>query len=245
MTAEAANPLVAGRRDSTEWYTGLGLVESIADTVAGIESGSWIDSMIGGLAAGLEALATVVDPLGSLVSWGVAWLLEHVKPLSDALDWLAGDPDQIVAFAQTWRNVAGHCATVAADLQYVVATDVADWSGAAAEGYRTHAATQVHAVEGIGRAAGGIGGLVEGAGLLVALVREMVRDLIADFVSVLAVRLPMWLAEAGLTLGIATPLVVAQVGSLVAKWAARIATVVHGLIRSLRRLGPMIGRLEE
>jgi hypothetical protein len=30
-----------------------------------------------------------------------------VKPLSEALDWLAGDPAQIAAQAQTWRNVAG------------------------------------------------------------------------------------------------------------------------------------------
>jgi hypothetical protein len=32
--------------------------------------------------------------------------MEHVKPLSEALDWLAGDPGQISAHAQTWRNVA-------------------------------------------------------------------------------------------------------------------------------------------
>ncbi|WLS44520.1 hypothetical protein Q3V37_24510 [Micromonospora profundi] len=106
MTDVVANPLVAARHDSTRWYTGLGLVEDVADTVSGIESGSWIDSTIGGVATSMDALATVLDPLGSLVSWGVGWLLEHVKPLSDALDWLAGDPDQIHAYASTWRNVA-------------------------------------------------------------------------------------------------------------------------------------------
>ncbi len=40
-------------------------------------------------------LGVVLDSIGTLVSYGVAWLIEHVKPLSDALDWLAGDPDQI------------------------------------------------------------------------------------------------------------------------------------------------------
>jgi hypothetical protein len=219
------------------------LVESVSDTVAGIEAGSWIDSTIGGVATGMDALATVLDPLGSLVSWGVAWLMEHVKPLSDALDWLAGDPDQITAFAQTWRNVAASCADVAEEFRTALGAEIAEWGGPSAEAYRRHAAEQLHAMVGIGRAAGGVGSLVELSGLLVALVRELVRDLIADFVSILAVRLPMWLAEAGLTLGAATPLVVSQVGSLVAKWAARIAKVVAALIRSLRRVGPMIGRL--
>ena len=49
--------------------------------------------------------------------------------------------------------------------------------------------------------------------LLVGLVRGIVRDLIADFVATLAARLPAWLAEAGVTLGIATPWVVAQVSA--------------------------------
>jgi len=239
----AANPLVAARQDSTRWYTGLGLVESVASTVDGIESGSWIDASIGGVAASMDALATVLDPLGALASWGVAWLMEHVKPLSDALDWLAGDPDQIAAYAQTWRNVAVHCREAAADLEASVTGQVGGWSGAAAQAYRAHASVHLDALTVIARAAGGIGALVEGAGLLVALVRELVRDLIADFVSVLAVRLPMWLAETGFTLGAATPLVVSQVGSLVAKWAARIGRLVTALIESLRRLTPLLGRL--
>ena len=117
MTDAAINPLVAPRIDSTRWYSGLGLIEDIADTVAGIESGSWIDSAIGGVATSLDTLATVLDPLGSLVSWGVGWLLEHVKPLSDVLDWLAGDPDQVTAYAQTWRNIAAESTGTAADLQ--------------------------------------------------------------------------------------------------------------------------------
>jgi hypothetical protein len=53
------------------------------------ESGSWIDGTIGGFGVAMDALGVMTDPLGTLVSWGVAWLIEHLKPLSDALDWLA------------------------------------------------------------------------------------------------------------------------------------------------------------
>ncbi|WP_327025749.1 WXG100 family type VII secretion target [Micromonospora sp. NBC_01739] len=244
MTEVAANPLVAPRIDSTRWYSGLGLVEEINGTVAGIESGSWIDTTIGGVATSLDALATVLDPLGSMLSWGVGWLLEHVKPLSDALDWLAGEPDQITAYAQTWRNVAAQSAGAAADLQTAMSAQLVGWEGASARAYQEHVTGQIRAMGGLARAATGIASLVEGAGLLVALTREMVRDLIADFVSVLAVRLPLWLAETGVTLGAATPLVVSQVGSLVAKWAARIGRLVSALINSLRHLVPLLGRLE-
>jgi hypothetical protein len=100
-------------------------------------------------------------------------------------------------------------------------------------------------LDGLSTAAQGISYAVEGAGLLVGLVRGIVRDLIADFIGTLAVRLPEWLAEAGLTLGIATPVVIGQVGALVAKWANKIQHFVRGLLRSLARLHPRLGRLGE
>jgi hypothetical protein len=43
----------------------------------------------------LDALAFVSDPIGSLLQCGVAWIIDHVKPLSEALDWLAGDPGEM------------------------------------------------------------------------------------------------------------------------------------------------------
>jgi hypothetical protein len=67
-------------------------------------------------------------------------------------------------------------------------------------------------------------------------VRGIVRDLIAQFVATLAARLPQWLAEAGLTLGLATPVVIGQVAALVAKWVNKIQHFVRALLSSLRRL---------
>jgi hypothetical protein len=236
-----ANSLLADRVDSTTWYTGAGIVEDVNDLIAGFESGSWIDAGIGGLAASMDLLAVCTDPLGALASWGVAWLIEHVKPLSDALDWLAGDPDQITAYAQTWRNVSSAVASCASSFP----PHPAGWAGAAADAYRSSALAEVHALEGMTRAAGGIALIVEGGGLLVALVRGLVRDLIAEFVSVLAVRLPEWLAEEACTLGVATPWVAAQVSALVGKWVAKVARLLHGLAASIRKLLPALRRLGE
>ncbi|MGC4745199.1 ADP-ribosyltransferase [Micromonospora sp. DT201] len=245
MSADAAISLVATREDTTGWYSGVGVAEGIAGLRAGIESGSWVDATIGGVGASMEALAFCTDPVGSLVSWGVAWLIEHVQPLSDALDWLAGDPDQITAYAQTWHNVARHVGTQATAFGAAVGSDLADWAGAASDAYRAYAAKHVGSLQDIASAADLIGMLVEGAGLLVALVRELVRDLIADFVSVLAVRLWEWLAEAGLTLGLATPWVAAQVSALVAKWVAKVAKVLAALASTVNRLRPIFSRLGE
>ncbi|MFG1867293.1 WXG100-like domain-containing protein [Micromonospora arborensis] len=245
MSADVANPLIAARKDTTTAYSGVGIVEGLVDLRNGIENGSWIDTAIGGFGTSMEVLVTCVDPIGSIVSWGVAWLIEHVKPLSDALDWLAGDPDQITAYAQTWHNVSQHVSGQVTALSEAVRTEIATWTGPASEAYRRYSDEHVQHLTGLADAAGLIGTVVEGAGLLVALVRELVRDLIADFVSVLAVRLWQWLAEAGLTLGAATPLVAAQVSALVAKWAAKVAGLLTALARSVSRLRPILSKLGE
>ena len=236
--------LVAARVDSTGTWTGFALVEDIATLRSGIESGSWVDATIGGFASSMDVLATAMDPVGALASMGVAWLMEHVKPLSDPLDQLAGDPDQITAFAQTWDNVAHAAGQSAADLAAAVARDVSQWAGTAAHAYSAHA-TNLHA--GLAAAQEGASGVAvagRAAGLLVALVRELVRDLVAECVATLLVRVPEWLAEVGLTLGFGTPWVIGQVSSLVAKWVGKIARLLDGLIGSLRRLSPMLSQLQ-
>ena len=236
------NPLVVAGHSSTTWCTGLGLVEDAARISDGIHDNSWVDGTLGGVGASLDILGMAIDPLGSLVAWGVGWLMEHVKPLQEALDHLAGDPGEVAAHAATWRNVAASATTAGRQYADALGVQVGAWTGASGDAYRRHASQQLDAVSGIATASQAISYAVEGAGLLVGLVRGIVRDLIAQFVGTLAARLPQWLAEEGLTLGIATPVVVAQVAALITKWAERIQHVVRALLNSLRRLS---GKLDE
>ena len=235
--------LVAPVQDSNTATTGLGLVEDATRITAGIRDGSWVDVSLGGVGATLEALSPAIDPIGALVGWGVGWLLEHLQPLRDALDQLAGDADEIAAHAATWTNIAARTGSARAGYDQRLRTDVAGWAGAAGDAYRAHAAEQLVVLDGISVASSGIAAAVDGTGLLVSMVRGIVRDLIADFVATLAVRLPQWLAMEGITLGFATPFVAGQVSSLVLEWVRRIRHFIQALLDSLRRLIPRTDRL--
>jgi uncharacterized protein YukE len=239
-------PLVAVANPgiSADPWAGVWIAEDIETILAGVKSGSWIDVTLGAVSAGLDALAFVSDPIGSLLQYGVAWIIEHVKPLSEALDWLAGDPGQISAHAQTWRNIAGSLRDRAGDLERAVRWDTEEWKGAAADAYRTWTGQQKDAVGALAGAADTMAAITEGAGMLVAGVRMMVRDAIAVLVS----RLITYAAEEVFSLGLATPLVVEQVSTLCASWAARIGRWLKGLIRSLehlRGLGKKMGEAIE
>ncbi len=233
------NPLIAPVQDSTRWYSGIGIAESAADVKSGIESGSWVDIGLGTAGVGLEALSFVVDPLGSLFSAGVSWLIEHVKPLSDALDWLAGNADLVASHAQTWKNVAKAVGEVRDDYTRDVAGDTAGWQGHAGDAYRAAAARTADVLGGASTAADGFGSAVEMAGVVVAVVREVVRDLIADLVG----RLIAWALEVTFTLGLAAPVVAAQASAAAARWGAKIADILKKLVRTIGKLVPLLRKL--
>jgi Uncharacterized protein conserved in bacteria len=234
------NPLVATPTDvSPSPWSGVWIAEDIELLMQGIENGSWVDGILGGVSAGLDALALVSDPAGVLLQYGIAWLIEHVKPLSEALDWLAGDPAQISAYAQTWRNVAGALRDSVADLSQQVRMDVAEWTGSAGDAYRAWAKDQQDAIGGLAKAADTMAVATESAGQLIAGVRMLVRDAIAALVS----RLVVYAAELLGTAGAAAPLVLEQVTALIGSCAAKIARWLRALLSSLRTFASFVSRL--
>jgi hypothetical protein len=213
-------------------WAGVWIAEDLQQVSRGIKDGSWIEASLSAVSAGLDALAVVSDPIGALLQYGVAWIIEHVKPLTQALDWLAGDPAQVGGQAQTWRNVAVSLSDHAADLDRAVRWDTTEWIGDAADAYRRWTAQQKGAIEALAKAAETLAVITEAAGFLVAGVRILVRDAIATLVS----RLISYAAEEVFSLGLATPLVVEQVATLCTSWAARISRWLRDLITSLSRL---------
>jgi len=227
------NPLVAASVDGPkDAWSGVWIAEDIELIIQGVKNGSWVDGTLGVVGAGLDALALVSDPVGVLLQYGVSWIIEHVKPLSEALDWLAGDPGQIAGQAQTWRNVANDLQADADNLVRAAQWDISEWTGAAADAYRGWAKQQQQALEGLAKGAEAMAAITEGAGFLIAAVRIMVRDAIATLVS----RLIVYAVEELASFGFATPLVVEQVATLCASWASKIAQWLRGLLKSLQTL---------
>ncbi|MEV6303292.1 hypothetical protein AB0M02_28035 [Actinoplanes sp. NPDC051861] len=225
----------------TSPLAGVWIAEDVELIRRGVEDGSWVDGTLGVVGAGLDGLAAVVDPVGVLLQSGVAWLIEHVEPLSESLDWLAGDPAAIAANAQTWRDVGGEIQRQAEEVGHSVRFDLAEWTGLAADGYRDRSEQQRHALGALATASETMAAITEGAGFLIAAVRLLVRDAIAALVS----RLVVYAAEAAATFGLATPLVVHQATTLIATWTARIANWLRGLLSSLRNLVPLSARIDD
>jgi uncharacterized protein YukE len=234
------NPLVVPRIDQpTDIWAGIWIAEDIELIVQGVKNNSWVDTSVGSIGAALDGLAFVSDPGGAVLQYLAAWTMEHFRPLTDVLDWLAGDPGEIAGQAQTWRNVSTSLHSNVDGLRAALAADVSTWGGEAGPTYRAWAQLQQSAVDGLASACEAMATITECAGYVVAAVRIMVRDLIAIAFS----RAASYLVELGLSGGFAAPLVVEQVTTLTLSTGGRIARLLRGLIESLRRLFDAVPRL--
>ena len=139
----------------------------------------------------------------------------------------------------SWRNVSASLTTQYADLTAALNADITTWAGSASTAYRSWAQLQHSAIHGLAKAADAMAVITECAGLVVATVRVLVRDLIAIAFS----RAVTYITEEVFSLGFATPVVAAQLSTLVLACGARITRLMHGMVRSLTRLFEMAGQL--
>ncbi|APU21125.1 putative T7SS-secreted protein [Actinoalloteichus sp. GBA129-24] len=229
------NPLVADVVDSTSSTSGLSLVESVNSTNQAIGNGDWLEAGLGTA----DLVMTALDPFAAIISNGVGWLIEHVGPLSDALDSLAGNPDEIRSHADTWTNVADEVNSVSTELGNLIQSDVTTWTGAAADAYRDRATDTANLILAAGTAAGGAADGIQKAGEVVSAVRDAVRDIIADVVGSMV----SWALQVLFTLGIGLIWVVPKVVAKVAQTAAKIAQLITKLTTSMSKLTPLLKKL--
>ncbi len=166
-------------------FAGGGIAESAAqviDSAGRLGEGDFGEFGMNVAALGLDALGMAIDPLGSLATAGIGWLIEHLSFLREPLDWLAGNGDKIKAAVETWNKAAMELDRIAQDHHNAVETQVSGWEQRAADGFRSSQGQLVGETLAMSRTCVAVAGQVSTAGTITAAVRGMIRDLIAMFV---------------------------------------------------------------
>jgi hypothetical protein len=221
---------------------GAGAVSSIADFVKALGEEKPDAFQIGFTAAGagLDTLGTIVDPFDAALSSAVGWAIEHVWFLHEPLDALAGDPKQVVAQAQTWRNVAGELAAVARDHRAAVP---AEWHGAAADAYAGAVDGYASGLERASAQAADLAGLVLGTGAAVGAARALIRDLIAEFLGMVIKRALVALAAGFVSAGGSVAAFLVSVAIEAVALAQRIARHLSAILDALSQATTTSGQL--
>ncbi len=233
-----SNALIAGPVDTATPFSGAGLLDSGTQLAHAIESGNWVEGGLAAFGTAADTVATAIDPLGSLIAAGLGWLIDHFEPIKGWFNDLTGDAGAVAGFAQTWTNVQKQLDSTADYLDRVV-TDLDDMAGEAIEAYRRFQTDAAAHIRASGQWAGAMATGLQIASTIVQVVHDLVRDILSQLVGSAI----SWATQAVVTVGIATPWIVAQVSSRVASWTAKISSKLTGLLRSCGKLGDLLGEL--
>ncbi|WP_433520745.1 hypothetical protein ACQPZ2_25445 [Nocardia pseudovaccinii] len=171
-----------------------------------------------------RALA-IFDPFNFVGGLLMGWMLEHVEPMRKSLDSLAGNPDMVSAYSDSWANISERLTEVAATWSTEVKQGTAAWTGAAANAYRAKAdahmasiATQAALADSLSKVNKKMGELVDG-------VRGIVTEILNSLAGVLVEIAAILIASAGT----ASP-------ALIARAVFEISTATMSVSRMLLKL---------
>lgn len=99
------NPLITERVDSTTWYSGIGIIESLDMTIDGIISESWVDTTLG-------AVSTAADAYRFRADQDVT-LIRGLAKAADGMAAMVSITGAIVSTARTLvRDLIGECVSI-------------------------------------------------------------------------------------------------------------------------------------
>ncbi|WP_156138623.1 hypothetical protein [Microbacterium mangrovi] len=229
---------MASAVDTATPLSGTGLLDDGAQLVHAIESGDWLAGGLSAFAVGVDTVAAVSDPLGSLIASGLGWLIDHLEPIKGWFDDLTGNAGEVEAFAATWTNIQTQLQASGAELTRRV-TDLDSLAGEAIDAYRRFQADAAAHLAGAASWAGAMATGLRVASQVVQLVHDLVRDVLSQLVGSAI----SWAAEAVFSLGLATPWIIEQVSTRVASWVAKIGTKLTELLTACKKLAGLLGKL--
>ncbi|NKQ54941.1 hypothetical protein HFP15_18825 [Amycolatopsis sp. K13G38] len=265
-TAEE-NPLVAKSESSSGVFTntgkdgasavdnlpaqtaGSGLFNDVATTVKDFSDGDWGNAAMDVATDGLDLLGAAMDPLGTLASAGVGFLIEHISFLKDGLDKLAGNPEAVTAKAQTWQNVSEQLTKTAESYEKSAAKTGESYKGGdGAAAYQQTAAGYADALRGAAGHAKSASTAMQVGAAIVGTERGLIRDMISEFVGELIVKGLAALATSWCSFGGTIAAFIADTvvegGILAEKISTRIAKIVERLTALAKNAEKSKGAIE-
>lgn len=244
-----ANPLVAGAGPDGGAFTGVdsvdsgfsggGIFENAEKTVSDAAGGEASAFTMGVdiASTGLDLLGTAMDPLGALASAGVGWLIEHIGFLHEGLDKLAGDPEDVTAKSQTWKNISQSLQDAAQGYRGSARQTTACWTSSAGQAYQASATGFERSIQGAAGHANSAASAMTVAAGLVGVERGLIRDMISGFVGGLIAKAIAALATSWCSFGASVAAFIADTVVEATALTGKITSKIAALVSKLGRLG--------
>lgn len=239
----STNPLsslTSGTSASTHsTNSGASILTDVSSLEKDISSGSWMQAAMAGMKVMSDVNSIMSNPIGAVTSFGLNFLVQHVKPLQEAVGWLVGSPGQVNSYASSWLSISKSVGTISTSLSKTISQDTANWTGAAADSYRAVANDKATTISALGTATQAIGTATQSIGNLVQNVQKTIQSMVSQAMQ--------QIIQTALSASfmVTIPVVVGEVVQQVVSWMNKIAGVIKQLTSVFSALQPLMGMLQQ
>lgn len=220
-------------------YSGSRLLQDGQTLSSAVRDGNWLDGGIALLDTIGNAGAALADPIGTIASCGLGWVMNHIKPLSTWLEQLAGSEENVATVARQWTSAGGAMRQTGS----VLTSRLRDLEGLSGDTVTTYIRfaqdTSRHLAASGEWAESAATGLLS-ASSLVTKMQGVVKQAISQVISVAIEAMAVVAASMGLGMGYAIARVVTKVNQLVNKVVRPLTQV----LKSVKALTGLVGQLK-
>jgi hypothetical protein len=238
---------VGGGENWDQTFAGAGPVDSAMQIVKSITDGDPLAVFGNVAAAGLDTLGVIQSPINAVGTSAMGWLIEHLWFLDGFLDNTAGDPVAIDSATTTLHNAAVALDQIAAD-QFTAFESVKVYRYGVSQSKQPFEERvgpraeqlKLQSVECLG-----LSEALSSAGTIVATVRGIIRDLLAEFAWWVLQQVAIATAAAPFTGGSSVATAAGQVVLSGASLANKLTAMLTKSVAELGKLSTIVKLLAE
>ena len=227
----------------TPQQSATALFNDVQSTSAAIERGDWLSAGSGVLNVAMDVIGLGGDPLGAIGSAGFGFLIQHVKFLREPFDALLGDPNAITGSAQGWARAGTELANSAEQYRTATSQQTCNWTGNAADAYRTAGDSQARNLDSLSKVSKGISDALAGAGKALAEARKAVLDMINQACNKIIMIMIEALAEAWGSFGASIAKGIAQSVQTAVTTAQKMLSKIQKLVSTLQKIISLVQKV--
>ncbi|MFJ4038850.1 hypothetical protein ACIPVB_12300 [Microbacterium sp. NPDC090007] len=219
-------------------FSGTRVIASGRALAEAVRSGDWLQGGTALLDTLGDAAAALTDPIATLTSCGLGWVMEHLQPLSTWLEQLTGSAANVAQVAAQWSTAGASMRQAGADLSRRL-SDLDGMSGASIAAYVRFAADAAQHLGASGEWAQAAAGGLSSASALVTRMQGVVKSAISKVVATAIEAMAVVAASFGLGMGYAIARVVMKVNEMVNK----VVRPLRAVLGSVKALTGLVQRL--
>jgi uncharacterized protein YukE len=180
-----------------------------------------------------------IDPLNTLISKGLGFVIDYIEPVKEALELVTGSPDALNAAAETYSQLSADIDQLGQQLHDELTNGFASWQGDASDTAHQQMASFLDGIHGTSTLAGYMVQLLKASAQMMQAAKDIIIGILADFVEQMLITWAVGLAGTIFTFGLsdaaATAATVTEAGVAVGKAGAAV-TKVGKLIEKVGKL---------